>query len=139
VAEEGLADEVSGLEARLGNQRLRARGGAEIPRPAHHEAVIAFASAAPASTFVGYETLHAETAVIAAEELAGNGKRAAVLAKLEESPFYPEGGGQVSDSGVIRWDGQGARVADVYRVGDDQVIRVDGPVRAPGTRVEAEG
>ena len=60
------------------------------------------------------------------------------LAKLEDSPFYPEGGGQVSDSGLIHWDGQRARVADVYRVGDDQVIRVDGPVPTPGTRVEAE-
>ena len=39
------------------------------------------------------------------------------LVKLEESPFYPEGGGQVADSGAIRWDGAEARVADVYRRG----------------------
>jgi alanyl-tRNA synthetase len=136
LAEEGLSVDDSGFESLMEKQRLRARSGAEIARPDHHEAVIAFASAGPASTFVGYETLHAETAVIAAGELAGTSP--AALAKLEESPFYPEGGGQVSDSGVIRWDGQGARVADVYRVGDDQVIRLDGSVPAPGTRVEAE-
>jgi alanyl-tRNA synthetase len=138
VAEEGLSVDDSGFEALMEAQRLRARSGADVARPDRHEAVISFASAAPASTFVGYETLQAQTAVIAAEELAGNGAPPVGLAKLEESPFYPEGGGQVSDSGLIRWDGQGARVADVYRIGDDQVIRVDGPVPAPGTRVEAE-
>jgi alanyl-tRNA synthetase len=58
--------------------------------------------------------------------------------KLEESPFYAEGGGQVADSGAIRWNGHRTRVADVYRLGDDQVIRLDGDAPAPGTRVEAE-
>src|SRR5947208_2577270 len=62
------------------------------------------------------------------------------LVKLEESPFYAEGGGQVADSGEVRWDGGSARVADVYRVGDDQAVELDRPVDglAPGTRVEAE-
>src|SRR5207248_2654931 len=83
-------------EALMEAQRLRARSGADVARPDRHEAVISFASAAPASTFVGYETLQAQTAVIAAEELAGNGAPPVGLAKLEESPFYPEGGGQVS-------------------------------------------
>ena len=138
LAEQGLSVDDSGFEALMEKQRLRARSGAEASRPDRHEAVISFASAAPASTFVGYETLHAETAVIAVRELAGNGTPSVGLAKLEESPFYPEGGGQVSDSGLIRWDGLRARVADVYRVGDDQVIRVDGPVPAPARRVEAE-
>jgi alanyl-tRNA synthetase len=138
LAEKGLSVDDSGFEALMEEQRLRARSGAEITRADRHETVMSFASAAPASTFVGYETLNAQTAVIAAEELAGNGTPVG-LAKLEESPFYPEGGGQVSDSGLIRWNGQGARVAAVYRIGgDDQVIRVDGPVPITGTRVEAE-
>ena len=100
LAEQGLSVDDSGFEALMEKQRVRARTGAEPAIRDRHEAVISFASAAPASTFVGYETLHAETAVIAAEELAGNGAPAVALAKLEESPFYPEGGGQVSDSGL---------------------------------------
>ncbi len=138
LAEQGLSVDDSGFEALMEKQRVRARTGAEPAVRDRHQAVISFASAAPACSFVGYETLRAETAVIAAEELAGNGGPGVALAKLEESPFYPEGGGQVADSGSIRWDGRRTPVADVYRVGDDQVIRLDGDAPAPGTRVEAE-
>jgi alanyl-tRNA synthetase len=136
LAERGLSVDDAGFEALMEKQRVRARTGAEPQVPDRHQAVLSFASAAPPSTFVGYESLSAETAVIAAEELGQNGTWAA-LVKLEESPFYPEGGGQVADSGLIRWDGSGSRVADVYRVGDDQVIRVDGSGPSSGTRVEA--
>jgi alanyl-tRNA synthetase len=137
LAEQGLSVDDSGFEALMEKQRVRARTGAEPQVPDRHEAVISFASAAPASRFVGYETLHADTAVAAARELAEDGSPAG-LVKLEESPFYPEGGGQVSDSGLIRWDGTEARVADVYRLGDDQVIRLDGPPPQEGGRVEAQ-
>src|SRR6202022_2347052 len=49
-----------------------------------------------------------------------------VLIKLAESPFYAQGGGQVSDAGVIeclRGDCQ-ARVEDVFRLGEDQAVVV---------------
>jgi alanyl-tRNA synthetase len=131
LAEEGLSVDDAGFEALMEKQRIRARTGAEPAVRDRHEAVMAFAQEAPPSTFVGYETLNAETAVAAADS---------PLIKLEESPFYPEGGGQVSDSGSVSWDGQAARVADVYRLGDDQVIRLDesGTAPEPGSRVHAE-
>jgi alanyl-tRNA synthetase len=139
LAEEGLSVDDAGFEALMERQRERARTGAEPALEDRHEAVISFVSAAPPSTFVGYETLRAETAVAAAEPLGGDGGGGPVLLKLEESPFYPEGGGQVSDSGVVAWEAGEARVEDVYRVGDDQALRV-GDGRAglePGMRVEA--
>jgi alanyl-tRNA synthetase len=131
LAEEGLSVDDAGFEALMEQQRIRARTGAEPVVRDRHQAVMSFAQAAPPSTFVGYETLSAETAVAAAES---------PLLKLEESPFYPEGGGQVSDSGSVSWDGQVARVADVYRLGEDQVIRLDesGQTPPPGSRVHAE-
>ena len=131
LAEEGLSVDDEGFEALMEKQRIRARTGAEPAVKDRHQAVMSFAQAAPPSTFVGYETLGTETAVAAADS---------PLIKLEESPFYPEGGGQVSDSGSVSWDGQGARIDDVYRVGDDQVIRLDEstPAPEPGSRVRAE-
>jgi alanyl-tRNA synthetase len=130
LAEEGLSVDDAGFEALMEKQRERARTGAEPAAPDHHREVISFISAAPATRFVGYETLRATTGVAASQELEG-----AALVKLEESPFYAEGGGQVADSGAIRWNQTEARVADVYRVGDDQAVRIklaDSSASRPG-------
>jgi alanyl-tRNA synthetase len=137
LAEEGLSVDDEGFEELMEEQRSRARMGIATAHGSedHHGAVITFASAAPPSRFVGYEKLRSETSLLAAE---GDDGRA--LVKLEESPFYAEGGGQVADSGEIRWDGGSASVADVYRVGDDQAVELDSPLDGlgPGSRVEAE-
>jgi alanyl-tRNA synthetase len=136
LADEGLSVDDQGFESLMEQQRERARRGTGAPPPDTHEEVIEFARAAPETRFVGYERLAAETSVAAAQPLGEDG---ALLVKLEESPFYPEGGGQVSDSGVITWDGGEAPVEDVYRVGGDQVLRIarSGAPVAPGARVEA--
>ncbi|HEY6636701.1 MAG TPA: alanine--tRNA ligase, partial [Solirubrobacterales bacterium] len=137
LAEEGLSVDDEGFEELMDEQRSRARMGIANAHGSedHHGAVLTFASAAPPSRFVGYEKLRAETSLLAAEGDAGR-----ALVKLEESPFYAEGGGQVADSGEVRWDGGSARVADVYRVGDDQAVELDTPLDGigPGTPVEAE-
>src|SRR5262245_4310641 len=136
LAEEGLSVDDQGFEELMEEQRERARVGMATAHGSedHHSAVLAFASKAPPSRFVGYEKLRAETSVLALE-----GENGRALAKLEESPFYAEGGGQVADSGEVRWDGGSARVADVYRLGDDQTLEIEGAGDlSEGTRVEAE-
>jgi alanyl-tRNA synthetase len=141
LAEEGFAVDDEGFEALMERQRARARTGAEPVVEDRHDAVIEFVSSAPPTDFVGYESLWAETSVAAARALEHDGD-GAVLVKLEESPFYAEGGGQVADSGVIRWEDGAAAVADVYRVGEDQAIRLAPAgltaTPEPGARVEAE-
>ncbi|MFL5871580.1 MAG: alanine--tRNA ligase, partial [Solirubrobacterales bacterium] len=138
LADEGLAVDDDGFEALMEQQRARARGGFERPADDRHQAVVSFVNAAPPTNFVGYESLEAQTSVAAAEPLDGG----PLLVKLEDSPFYAEGGGQVADSGVIAVNGDEARVEDVYRVGDDQAIRLEQRATsneqlAPGQRVEA--
>jgi alanyl-tRNA synthetase len=136
LAERGLSVDDSGFEELMEEQRERARMGAATAHGAEdrHERVIAFAAAAAQTRFVGYETLRATTGLAAVQSDDGR-----ALVKLEESPFYAEGGGQVADSGTLRWDGGEARVLDVYRVGEDQALEVEprGEL-APGVAVEAE-
>jgi alanyl-tRNA synthetase len=135
LADEGLAVDDEGFEALMERQRARARGGFEQRVDDRHEAVIEFVSEAPPSAFVGYERLAAQTAVAAARPLTDG---SSMLVKLEESPFYAEGGGQVADSGVVGWNGGSAGVEDVYRIGDDQVIRLAAPEQLdPGQAVTA--
>jgi alanyl-tRNA synthetase len=45
----------------------------------------------------------------------------------------------VADSGVLRWNGNEARVVDVYRLGEDQALEVEASAAIePGVPVEAE-
>jgi alanyl-tRNA synthetase len=136
LAERGLSVDDQGFEELMEEQRARARMGAATAHGSEntHERVAAFAAAAPPTQFVGYETLRTTTGLAAVEPVDGK-----ALVKLEESPFYAEGGGQVADSGVLRWNGMEARVVDVYRLGEDQALEVEAEsgIEA-GVPIEAE-
>src|SRR5205814_4926068 len=58
---------------------------------------------------------------------------------LHESPFYPAGGGQVSDEGFVENEATGAtaRLVEALRLEDDQVLRFEGEGFAEGDRVRA--
>jgi len=136
LAERGLSVDDAGFEELMEEQRQRARVGSATAHGSEdrHERVISFAAAAPRTRFVGYETLRTITGLAALEAEDGR-----ALVKLEVSPFYAEGGGQVADSGVLLWSGGEASVLDVYRVGEDQALEVEssrGPLEA-GVAVEA--
>jgi len=141
LAEEGLSVDDQGFEELMERARETSRaGGARATAGAaelhvRHGEVLRFARAAGFHTqFVGYETTEAESVLRAAERADGW-----LLAKLEESPFYPEGGGQVSDSGHLETPSGRARVVDVFRLGDDQALALE-PVEGdigPGEEVRA--
>ncbi len=134
LAEQGLAVDDDGFAELMEEQRTRARTGAATAHGSEntHERVQEFAAATSPSNFVGYETLRATTGVAAIEP---QGERA--LLKLETSPFYAEGGGQVADSGLLRWPEGEAEVVDVYRVGGDQVVAIEATEIPAGAEVEA--
>jgi alanyl-tRNA synthetase len=139
VAEHGLGVDEHGFEALMDEQRTRARQGSArtVDDGRVRDRVREFAGAAGFVTdFVGYERTEQPTTVEAVDASDGQ-----VLVKLAESPFYAAGGGQISDSGVIECEHGDcrARVAEVFRVGDDQAVAVEvveGEVR-PGEKVVA--
>ncbi len=68
---------------------------------------------APRTQFVGYEQLDVRTAITAFADL-GEGF---FQVKLAESPFYPAGGGQVTDAGWIeKEDGSRAELVEALRL-----------------------
>jgi alanyl-tRNA synthetase len=130
--ERGLPVDEDGFRRLMAEQRERSRSaggaGGAVERAA------AFARAAGFSTeFVGYEKTDVLTQLGALEDL-GDGT---FLAKLRESPFYPEGGGQVTDAGWIETDGARAELEQAYRFGDDQALLFRGTGFAAGDRVRA--
>lgn len=118
----GLRVDQETFERLMDEQRERSRAGGMGGRPGDDlaERVQEVARESDASQFVGWDELVVDTDILAVEPLGDD----EVLLKLERSPFYAEGGGQVSDTGEIAGhDGRG-RVVAAYRVGDDQVLRV---------------
>jgi alanyl-tRNA synthetase len=87
-----------------------------------------------ATRFVGYEQTEVRTQ-LGALAPAGEGR---FFAKLRESPFYPAGGGQVTDAGFVEDErGRRAELVEAFRLGDDQVLLLAGDGLEPGARVRA--
>jgi alanyl-tRNA synthetase len=126
--ERGLPVDEDGFAALMEEQRRRSR------RAGAAEAEVRLETDAR-TEFVGYEQTEVLTAILALEEV-GDG---IFQAKLERSPFYPEGGGQVTDRGFIEHDETGARAELVRatRLADDQVLTFRGEGFEAGDRVRA--
>jgi alanyl-tRNA synthetase len=88
----------------------------------------------PRTEFVGYEQVDVLTAITAYADL-GDGY---FQVKLAESPFYPAGGGQVTDAGWIeKDDGSRAELVEALRLENDQELVFRGSGFAEGDRVRA--
>ena len=131
--ERGLGVNDEEFTALMARQRERSR--AAISRDDQRAAEFAHA-AGFRTEFVGYEKTDVLTQLGAIEQLGEN----LFLGKLRESPFYPAGGGQVTDAGWIERDGDPATRAelqDAYRLEDDQVLLFEGSGFSDGDRVRA--
>jgi alanyl-tRNA synthetase len=131
--ERGQAVDVDGYRAEMERHREISRPGGER---GDAQRAADFARAAGFRTeFVGYEKIDVLTQLGALEELDGG----RFIAKLRESPFYAEGGGQVTDAGELIHEETGAeaRLVAAYRFDEDQVLLFEGEGFASGDRVRA--
>ena len=131
--ERGQPVDLDGFRELMEGHREVSRGGGEksdLQRAADFARDAGFRS-----EFVGYEKTDVLTELAAVEEL-GEGL---FLAKLRESPFYPDGGGQVTDAGELVHEDTGAvaTLHAAYRLGDDQALVFEGSGFAAGDRVRA--
>jgi alanyl-tRNA synthetase len=134
--ERGQPLDLDGFHALMEGHREISRGGGESTT--QQAAAELVGPERQVSEFVGYAKTTTLTAVVETAQPEG----ARQFVKLEQSPFYAASGGQVSDRGYLRADGEEQRldVADVLKFGDDQVLLIDLAGHAPlepGTRVEA--
>jgi len=132
--ERGMTLDEEGFSKRMDEQRERSRAGArdEDLRAAEFSGEAGFTT-----EFAGYEKTELLTQIGALEEVADG----LFLAKLRESPFYPEGGGQVGDQGFIEGEEAGAdaraELEQTFRFEDDQALLFRGEGFKAGERVRA--
>lgn len=136
------------FERELEAQRQRSRSATRFEADAQRIQTYAELSL-PATQFVGYEltrgtgTVQAmlvNGAVVRSID-AGQAEGARVEVVLDITPFYPEGGGQVGDTGEICWPGGCFVVEDTQAVGEGGVIaqigRLESGTLSAGQEVEA--
>jgi len=128
LKEEGLQLDYEGYEAHMKVQREMSRAswrggvGEEVP-PVYLEL-----AQWPASHFLGYEALEADSAILVLirhetkGDTAQKGEEVEVITR--ETPFYGEAGGQVGDTGVITGDGWRIRVTNTQKLPNDLLVHV---------------
>ncbi len=128
-----------GFERAMEGQREKARAGSKFKGSARQDQGFGGFAGVPPTTFAGYENTSTKTRVTALAKLPADGPPVEVpklsagdsgWVALEETPFYLQSGGQISDVGTLRNDfGFSASVSDVENVA--------GGVRAHRVRVNS--
>ncbi len=110
--DKGLEIDFEGFEKLMEAQRERARGARGDVAYTKKSTFVNLAKTVQ-TQFLGYERFECEGQVVAIDPpLATERQKAEVI--FDQTVFYAEKGGQVSDTGKIYWDGGEARVEYVY-------------------------
>ncbi len=103
--EENFTVDIAGFTEMMEIQRAKAREANLGPNAFTQDILIAdLLSTVPPTNFVGYENLEQKAQVIAIikdDKLSENASGGEVILVSNITPFYPEGGGQVADTGLI--------------------------------------
>jgi alanyl-tRNA synthetase len=119
--ERGLNVDVAGFERLMDQQRERAR-------KAQKKSAITVQHVADFPTrFVGYKTLKADAKLSKIVEKAGGIGSGDKWAIVDISPFYAESGGQVGDTGELKFinDGKVVRIVNTLKENDTFYLKLD--------------
>lgn len=116
--EKGLTVDEEGFEAELKKQKERSRSSAKSETGDWVEVN------SGSYTFVGYDMKECESQILRYRPIKDKaGERYQI--ELENSPFYPEGGGQVGDSGVLMAGDEKIQVLDTIKENELSLIICD--------------
>jgi alanyl-tRNA synthetase len=146
--ERGLTVDQAGYEAAMQEQKDRARKAGRFEARRADAGPWQELTQGPHSAFMGYDQWVLDgVSIRSLRDVGGDDSPREVELTLDRTPFYPEGGGQVGDTGWLLAPGDGSgsrlRVVDTYRDGETIVHRaeiVDGAAHAGPYRavVDAE-
>ncbi|UCH28001.1 MAG: alanine--tRNA ligase [Trueperaceae bacterium] len=146
AAERGISVDSAGYEAAREEARAISRGsGGGGPHFISGKDMLGnIADQHGETTFCGYTEREADAEVLA---LIGDDELLSELTEqqtgrvvLDPTPYYPEGGGQIGDSGKLEWQGGGALVTDTTRSPQGLTLHQVKVLRGtllPGQRVRA--
>ncbi|MNS19473.1 Alanine--tRNA ligase [compost metagenome] len=127
AAEHGLGVDREGFEAAMQQQRDRARAARHDNESMKVQGGV-LSDFTTKTEFVGYNELVAESKIIAIVvndafvDMVSEGESCQII--LEQTPFYAESGGQVSDKGEIRNASGNARVEGLFKAPHGQFVHM---------------
>ncbi|MGB9875171.1 MAG: alanine--tRNA ligase [bacterium] len=142
--ENGMEIDRAGFEEEMEKQRERAR--AALKRVGMEVSPLSkIREEKGESEFIGYDALSSRSQVVA---LLKEGKEVDSLSEgssgevlLDKTPFYPEKGGQIGDTGKITWENGEAIVLDTQMPFEDLIVhkvKVKSGRMEPGVMIHAE-
>ena len=110
AGEAGHPVDEPGFESALAEQKARSRAAGKVSTDdwveVHHET--------QPPSFVGYDMLQAEVRILRYREVKA-AKKTFYQLVLDQTPFYPEGGGQIGDAGTLSSPTENLEVFDTKR------------------------
>ncbi len=100
ASEKNLIVDEQGFEIELQNQKARSRKATELTTDDWVETLHATSSQQAQTIFLGYDQTEAEIQIVRYRKVKAKGKESYQLV-FNQTPFYPEGGGQIGDTGFI--------------------------------------
>ena len=119
LREKGRGVDTGGFDAAMAEQKAKARASWAGSGEASNTAIwFELADKHGSTEFLGYDTETAEGQVLALVqgEALTDLATGSVAVVVNQTPFYAESGGQVGDTGWLRWDGGEARVTDTRKM-----------------------